>query len=248
MPGMNVKLTIEYDGTDYCGWQVQPAGSTIQGVLEDALSVLLKERVRIYGSGRTDAGVHAAGQVANFACPDRHDLRRLQAGLNALTPRDIVVKAIESVAAGFDARRDAVRRIYEYRLWNQPWESVFHRRYAWHVRHPLEVGRMNAVLPFLEGEHDFSAFRAAGCSAHSPVRRVFRNTLHEKQGQLLYRIEATGYLRHMVRNIVGTLVEVGLGDRSVAGFGCLVESCERRRAGPTAPPQGLCLTEVQYKA
>lgn len=245
---MNVKLTIEYDGTDYCGWQIQPGNSSIQGMLEDALAVLLKERVRLHGSGRTDSGVHAAGQVANFACAGGRDLTKLQAGLNALTPRDIVVKEIESVAAGFDARRDAVRRIYEYRLWNRPWESVFRRRYAWHVRRPLEVGRMQAVLPFLNGEHDFSSFRAAGCSARNPVRCVFLNELLEQEGQILYRIEATGYLRHMVRNIVGTLVEVGLGERSVQGFGSLVESCDRRRAGPTAPPQGLCLTAVHYRA
>ena len=243
---MNVRLTIEYDGTNYYGWQAQPAGPTIQGTIEEALNVLLRQRVRIQGSGRTDAGVHAVGQVANFVCSEGRDLRRLQAGINALTPKDIVIKRVERVDAAFDARRDARNRIYEYHLWTQPWESVFQRRYAWHVRRPLQVSRMRAVLPFLEGEHDFSSFRAAGCGAAHPVRKIHRNTLVEKQDELVYHIEATGYLRHMVRNLVGTLVEVGTGERSVEGFEDLIGARDRMCAGPTAPPQGLFLTEVCY--
>lgn len=244
---MNVRLTIEYDGTGYNGWQSQPAGPTIQAVLEDALKVLLQQRVRIQASGRTDAGVHAVGQVANFLCAEGRDLRKLHAGLNGLTPEDIIVKEVEAVTATFDARRDARNRIYEYHLWTQPWQSVFQRRYAWHVRRPLQLAPMRDVLQCLEGVHDFSSFRAAGCGAKHPVRQIFHNSLLEKQGGLIYRVEATGYLRHMVRNIVGTLVQVGLGERSVKGFAELLEARDRTRAGPTAPPQGLFLTEVRYE-
>lgn len=243
---MNVRLTLEYDGTRYRGWQLQPEGPTIQGVLEEALAVLLKEPVRVHGSGRTDAGVHALGQVANFSCPDDRDLWRLRRSLDALTPDDITVKTVEEAAPSFDARRDARRRVYEYRLWNHPWRSVFHDRHAWHVSRPLDVGAMRAALPALQGEHDFSSFRAAGCAAATPVRRVYRNALFQWEDHWVYRIEATGYLRHMVRNIVGTLVEVGLGEREAGSLAALIESRDRKRAGATAPARGLFLMEVRY--
>ena len=243
---MNVRLTLEYDGTEYRGWQVQSGGPTIQGVLEEALAVLLKRQVRVRGSGRTDAGVHALGQVADFTCPNGRDLARLQRSLNAITPDDITVKAAEEAAPSFDARRDATRRVYEYRLWNRPWRSVFNDRYSWHVRRPLSVDAMREALAALEGEHDFSCFRAAGCSAATPVRRIYRNELHRWEDHWVYRIEATSYLRHMVRNIVGTLVEVGLGEREPAGVAALIDSRDRTLAGPTAPARGLFLVEVCY--
>ena len=245
---MNVRLTLEYDGTEYRGWQVQSGGPTIQGVLEEALAVLLKRQVRVRGSGRTDAGVHALGQVADFTCPDGRDLARLQRSLNAITPDDITVKAAEEAAPSFDARRDATRRVYEYRLWNRPWRSVFNDRYSWHVRRPLSVDAMREALAALEGEHDFSCFRAAGCGAVTPVRRIYRNELYRWEGHWVYRIEATGYLRHMVRNIVGTLVEVGLGEREPADVAALIDSRDRTLAGPTAPARGLFLLEVRYGA
>lgn len=244
---MNVKMTVEYDGTDYRGWQVQPGGPTIQGILEDALAVLLKHRVRVHGSGRTDAGVHALGQVANFTCPDDRDLTRIQRGLNALTPDDITVKAAEAACASFDARRDARRRVYEYRLWNHPWRSVFNDRYAWHVPRPLCIDAMREALAVLEGEHDFSCFRAAGCGAATPVRRVYRNQLYPWEDHWVYRIEATGYLRHMVRNIVGTLVQTGLGERDPGGLAALLDGHDRTLAGSTAPARGLFLVEVSYE-
>lgn len=245
---MNVRLTLEYDGTRYRGWQLQPEGPTVQGVLEEALTVLLKGPVRVHGSGRTDAGVHALGQVANFACPEERDLWRLRRSLDALTPNDITVKAVEEAAPSFDARRDARRRVYEYRLWNHPWRSVFHDRYAWYVSRPLDLDAMRAALPALEGEHDFSSFRAAGCGAATPVRRVYHSGLRRWEDHWVYRIEATGYLRHMVRNVVGTLVEVGLGEREAGSLAALIASRDRNRAGPTAPARGLFLVEVRYDA
>ena len=143
---MNIKLTIEYDGSDYHGWQVQPNGKTIQEVLQHALSEILREKVRVTGSGRTDAGVHALGQVANFVCTRDVDLWKLQRGLNGLTYADIVVKKVESVSDSFDARRYAQKRVYEYRIWNHRWPSVFDRRFAYHVHYPLDLSAMQESI------------------------------------------------------------------------------------------------------
>lgn len=243
---MNIKLTIEYDGTEYHGWQVQPNGRTIQEVLEHAIAKILGVQTRIHGSGRTDAGVHAVGQVANFVCERDLDLRQLQRGLNAVTPRDIVVKKAEAVPESFDARRDGRSRIYEYRIWNHPWPSALHHRFSWHVSYPLELSVMHEAIHHLEGEHDFSSFQAAGCDAGHAVRKVYRNSLSRQDEFLIYTIEATAYLRHMVRNIVGTLVEVGRGELTPEAFAQLLRAGDRTQAGPTAPSHGLFLIEVKY--
>ena len=244
---MRFKLVVEYDGTDYCGWQIQPNGPTIQGVLEAALQRLEGEPVRVAASGRTDAGVHASGQVVSFQLNRRMTADRLSAALNALTPPDIAVRRVEVVADSFDPRRDASSRAYVYRIWNAPVPSPFWRRYAWHVAHPLDFEAMQSAATRLIGEHDFSAFRAAGCDAEHPVRRVLVSRF-EREGVLLrYHIEATAFLRHMVRNIVGTLVEVGSGDRASEGVSDLLASRNRAAAGPTAPAHGLCLTTVRYE-
>ena len=243
---MNIKLTIEYDGTNYHGWQVQPNGKTIQEVLEHALREILQEKVRLHGSGRTDAGVHALGQVANLVCSRDIDLWKLQRGLNGLTSRDIVVKKAERVSDSFDARRDARKRVYEYRIWNHPCPSVFHRRFAYHVHYPLKRSAMEESIRALEGEHDFSSFQASGCDAAHPIRRSYRNSIEVRDNLLVFRIEANAYLRHMVRNIVGTLIEVGREERSPADMAKLLMAKDRTQAGPTAPPQGLFLVEVEY--
>jgi len=243
---LNIKLTIEYDGTNYHGWQIQPNGVTIQEVLEQALEKILGVKIRLNGSGRTDAGVHALGQVANFIYADSIDLERLQRGLNALTPPDIVIKQAERVPDSFDARRDGRSRLYMYRIWNRSFPSAFHRRFSWHVRAPLDLAAMQEAIRALEGEHDFSSFRASGCEAAHPVRRVYRNSLTRRGDLVVYTIEATAYLRHMVRNIAGTLVEVGCGERSPASFAKLLELRDRTLAGPTAPAHGLFLVEVKY--
>jgi tRNA pseudouridine38-40 synthase len=243
---VNIKLTVEYDGTNYHGWQSQPNGQTIQQILEQALETFLGVKTRLNGSGRTDAGVHALGQVANFICSDPVDLRRLHKGLNALTPDDIVVKEVESVPASFDARRDAKSRVYLYRIWNRRVPSAFHRRFSWHVYDALELSPMEETIHRLEGEHNFASFQAAGCEARHAVRRVYSNSLVREGDFLVYSIEATAFLRHMVRNIVGTLVEVGRGERSPADFARLLAAQDRTLAGPTAPAQGLFLAEVKY--
>jgi tRNA pseudouridine38-40 synthase len=243
---VNIKLTIEYDGTHYHGWQIQPNGDTIQAILERALATFFGATIRVFGSGRTDAGVHALGQVANFSCDHDPDLHRLQRGLNALTPKDIVVKRAEIVPDAFDARRHARSRVYQYRIWNDPWSSPFQMSYAWHIHEPLEFNSMRHAISFLEGEHDFSSFQGTGCEAAHAVRRIHRNSLDRQGTLILYTVEATAFLRHMVRNIVGTLVEVGRGQRSSASFADLLKARNRAQAGPTAPANGLFLMEVKY--
>ena len=243
---MNIKLTVEYDGTNYLGWQMQPNGPTIQSVLEQAVSTFLGVPTRVTGSGRTDAGVHALGQVVNFFCDQELDLHRLRRGLNALTADDISIKDVEIVAESFDARRNGRSRTYEYRILNRPSPSPFYFNYAWHLHDSLDVRRMRKAILYLEGEHDFSSFRASGCDAPHPTRTVYRTSLDQVGELLVFTIEATAFLRHMARNIVGTLVEVGRGLRAPQSVAELLEARDRTKAGPTAPPHGLFLMEVKY--
>jgi tRNA pseudouridine38-40 synthase len=243
---VNIKLTIEYDGTRYHGWQLQAKEPTVQAVLEQAISTFLGVPTRVTGSGRTDAGVHALGQVANFFSDREPDLHRLRRALNALTPCDIVIRDVEIVPDSFDARRDGQSRVYEYRILNRPTASPFYLKHAWHLHDVLDVQSMREAILCLEGEHDFSSFRAAGCDAVHPVRSVYRTSL-ERDGDLLrFTIEATAFLRHMVRNIIGTLAEVGRRQRTPRSFAELLEARDRTKAGPTAPPDGLFLVEVKY--
>lgn len=244
---MHVKLTVEYEGTDYCGWQIQPNGPTIQGALEEAARKMFGRPVRMAAAGRTDAGVHASGQVVCFRLErDDLDVEHVRRGLDALTPEDISVRAAEIVAPDFDPRRSARRRTYVYRIWNSPAPSVFWRRFAWHVRRPLDTEAMAEAAAALLGEHDFSSFQAADCDAENPVRCIYRSDLGAQGALITYTVTATAFLRHMVRNIVGTLVEVGLGQRSPADFAALLAARDRTLAGATAPARGLCLVEVAY--
>jgi tRNA pseudouridine38-40 synthase len=242
---MRLKLIVEYDGTDYHGWQIQPDSPTIQGVLEDAIRRMLAESVRVAAAGRTDAGVHAAGQVVSLKLQRAVPADTLLRGLNALTPRDISIRDAMVVPDDFDPRRAARSRVYVYRIWNARWPSPFWRRYAWHVAHSLDIERMRAAAAGLVGEHDFASFQAAGCDADNPVRCVLRSELASAGPLLTYTIEATAFLRHMVRNIVGTLVEVGDGSRA-PDVSALLAARDRTAAGPTAPACGLCLSRVNY--
>jgi tRNA pseudouridine38-40 synthase len=243
---VNIKVTIEYDGTNYHGWQTQPSGETIQSVLERAVSTFLRQPTRITGAGRTDAGVHALGQVANFFCARAFDRHRIQRALNALTPADITIKEVEMVPDSFDARRDGRSRVYEYRILNRPAPSPFYLTTALHVHDSLDVAAMREAIRCLEGEHDFSAFQAAGCDASHAVRKVYRTSLDRPGELLVFTVEATAFLRHMVRNVVGTFIEVGRGLRSPQSFAELLEARDRTKAGPTAPAHGLFLVEVKY--
>jgi tRNA pseudouridine38-40 synthase len=242
-----IKLTIEYDGTEYLGWQSQPDGKTIQGVLEETLKQITGERVHVIGSGRTDAGVHALAQVAHFKTESPIDLNSLQRALNSLLPKDILIKRVEEVDRDFHAQKKARSKVYEYRILNQPLRSVFHRQYSWHLPQKLDEEAMSKAALFLIGEHDFSSFRSSGTPTKTPVRKVFRAEWKKDRGGILrFEIEANGFLKQMVRTIVGTLVEVGKGKISPEEFKEILRCKDRKRAGPTAPPHGLFLKEVKY--
>lgn len=239
---------MDYEGTRYCGWQLQPNGPTIQGELERAFAIALREPVRVRGSGRTDAGVHASGQVA--AAPitrDPGDLGKLRRSLNALTPDDIAVREIALVGDDFDPRRDARSRRYEYRIWRAPAESPFWRRWAWHVPYPLDLAKMQAAAAMLLGEHDVVAFQGANAQpVESTVRRIAESAFVDAGPQWVFGIEATAFLKNMVRNVVGTLVEIGRGDRPAEAMAEILASRDRTKAGATAPPHGLTLVAVRY--
>lgn len=243
---MNLKITVEYDGTLYCGWQIQPNCESIQAVLERAISTFFGAPTRITGSGRTDAGVHALGQVANFFVEKDRDRFRILRGLNALTPPDITIKEVEVMPDCFDARRDGRSRVYEYHIFNRSTPSPFYLNRAWHLHEELNLAAMHEAIRCLLGEHDFSSFRAAGCEALHPIRNIYLTSLERRGESLVYTIEATAFLRHMVRNIVGTLVEVGRGLRTPQSFSELLQARDRTKAGRTAPPHGLYLVEVKY--
>ncbi len=242
----NVRLVVEYDGTLYCGWQRQTNGLSIQEVLENRLQLMTGAAVRLIGSGRTDAGVHAINQVANFRTPSDIPVDGLLKGLNSLLPRDIAVREASEAHTGFHARYSALEKIYVYRLLCGRVRSPLERLYAWHVPYSLNFRAMEACLPAIHGEHDFSAFMASGSNVKSTVRRVSNLKLAPRDDVLEFEITANGFLRHMVRNIVGTLVEVGRGRKTPELLASILDGRDRRKAGMTAPPQGLFLKEVIY--
>ena len=245
-----LKLTLEYDGAPFVGWQVQPNGRSVQAALEDAVAELCGARIRVTGAGRTDAGVHARGQVASIDPPRELPLSAWTSGLNTHLPHDIACIRAEEAPPGFDARRWARGKRYVYTLLRSPVRSPLWRARAWEVRRPLDLAAMREALPHLYGPVDFAALRAANCPATTTVRDVRELSLRVQalpNGELIeLRIEATAFLKHMVRNIVGTLVEVGHGKRAPGSLVELLASRDRTQAGPTAPPHGLVLDEVFY--
>ncbi|GAB4364104.1 MAG: tRNA pseudouridine(38-40) synthase TruA [Deltaproteobacteria bacterium] len=242
-----VKLTIAYDGTAYRGFQVQPGAPTVQSAMETALSRLLQEPVRLRAAGRTDAGVHARRQVVDFADAGRRDLETILRGGNALLPPDIRILSAEEAPPDFDARRHATAKEYRYFLHLGRVASPFLVRYAWRPGNPIDPGALRNGLDRFAGEHDFSAFRGQGCTAKTTVRRILRAEMIFRPPALaVVVLVGTGFLRHMVRNIVGTLVETGRGRMSPEEIPAILASRDRTRAGPTAPPCGLFLWRVEY--
>lgn len=242
----NIKLIVQYDGTDYAGFQVQPDVPTIQGALEDALGRILKHKVRIRAAGRTDAGVHALGQVVTVRTDTAIPAHSLADALDNALPPAIAVSAGVELPAGFHPQYDAVAKLYSYRILNRREPSPFIGRFAWHVRAALDVEAMAAGGEALLGRHDFSAFEAAGSGVTDKVRTLERLDCERHGDVIELRARADGFLYLMVRNIVGTLVEVGLGRLAPEAVGEILASRDRANAGPTAPPQGLCLVRVDY--
>lgn len=245
----NFKITIEYDGSVFHGWQRQKGHRTVQEEIENALHTVIRQKIAVIGSGRTDAGVHALGQVASFKCVTRLGPGTIQKALNSLLPGAIVIRECEPAAPTFHARYDAKSKTYRYRILNHPLAVAVGRQYAWHLRRPLDLDAMRRAAALLVGRHDFSAFEGAGSPRSHAVRQVFRAFIDReaKAEFLAFDIEADGFLRFMVRNIVGTLVLVGSGKIGVAEFEEILLSEERERAGATAPPQGLFLMCVNYE-
>jgi len=243
-----MRLDLDYEGTRFHGWQVQPGVRTVQGTLEEVFLRVTGETVRMVAAGRTDAGVHARGQVAHVLTDSRLDERALLMAMNSLLPPDVVVKTLRDALPTFHARKCALEKRYEYWIWNDPLPSVFGRRFAWHIKGPLDVDAMRAAAQVLPGTRDFSSFQASGspegCNPVRTVRCVEVRT--PAAGTLHIVVEGVSFLRHMVRILVGTLVEVGRGRMVVPDMEAVLQARDRRVAGRTAPAAGLFLMKVCY--
>jgi tRNA pseudouridine38-40 synthase len=246
VPERTLKLTVAYDGTRFVGWQKQAGGESIQGLLEDAMSRLEGAPVTAHGAGRTDAGVHAEGQVASARVTFAHDAAPVVRAINAMLPPDVRVMAAEDVAADFHARFSAREKSYRYQLANVAVMTPFVRAYAWHVPEPLDLAAMRDAAAALVGTHDFAAFQSAGSDVATTERTLTRSEFVDRGGLLAYEISGNGFLRHMVRAIVGTLVEVGRGWRAPTDVQAVLAGRSRREAGATAPAHGLTLVKVEY--
>jgi len=246
-PERTLRLVIEYDGTAYHGWQRQAEGLSIQEVLQEKVAIMTGERVSIIGSGRTDAGVHALNQVASLRTTSRIPALGFLRGLNSLLPADIVVKELEDVEPSFHARRDVKTKVYLYRIFNGLSRPAIYRHYAWHIVKPLAADRMRQAAAHLVGRHDFTSFCSTHCDVEDHVRTISRLLIEgPENGFVKISVEADGFLRYMVRIIVGTLAETGLGKFSPDELKEILAAQDRRRAGMTAPSCGLFLKEVKY--
>lgn len=246
----NLKLVVQYVGTAYHGWQIQPGVPTIQGALQAGLQVILRQPVTLVGAGRTDAGVHARAQVASFRFEGSVLPARLHRSINSILPADIAVLSIEEVEEEFHARHSARGRRYRYQVTTGECRSPFLRAYAAHSRRPLDVSAMDRAARAFTGNHDFSSFRGAGDQSASPVKEIRSATVRldpSSPGLIRFDVEASGFLQYMVRNIAGTLMWVGWGRIDPSGISTIIAARDRTKAGPTAPAHGLCLMEVLYE-
>ena len=243
----NFKLIIEYDGSSYHGWQRQKNRKTIQGEIEKAIMTITGKKIALTGSGRTDAGVHAFGQVANFYCDTEISPEVFQRGLNSLMPKDIIIKECNTVNEKFHARYDAKTKTYQYRILNRTTPAAICRQYSWFIKKKLDLDAIQSAILHIIGTNDFKAFEGAGSPRSSTKRRVINADLQQKKKKyLIFEIEADGFLRFMVRNIVGTLLDVGLCKITPDDFKKILLSKDRNLAGATAPPHGLFLMNVKY--
>jgi len=242
----HLRILIEYDGSEFHGWQRQPGLRTVQGTLEEAIQTMTGETVAIRGAGRTDAGVHAAGQVASFALAAEIPEAGLLRGLNSFLPHDIAILDVREVPSDFDARFSARGKVYRYRIWNHLVRSPLHARAAWHCRSVLDLAAMRQAAAQLCGEHDFRAFRAADCERRTTVRIIRRLDIDRQGALVTIDVEATAFLKNMVRILVGTLVDLGRGKLTADAIDHMLRTGDRAAGGITAPPQGLTLLRVSY--
>jgi tRNA pseudouridine38-40 synthase len=242
----NLKLTLAYDGTEFHGWQVQPQLRTVQGELQQALQKLFNHEVNVTGSGRTDAGVHAHGQVANVETLRSMDTDAVLRGVNALLPAEIRVYSVEEVDASFHARRSARAKTYEYHIWRPPIVSPFQLRYVYPFRYPLDEELMDRGAAYFLGPHDFTSFCAAATEVEDRTRTIFDARWERSESTWVFRISGNGFLQYMVRTIAGTLLEVGQRRILPEQIDQIFEAKDRRLAGPSLPPRGLHLIEVEY--
>lgn len=242
----NIKLTIRYDGTRYAGWQSQTNGCAIQDVIQDAIKAITGERVALTGSGRTDAGVHAEAQAANFKTRSKISAKKLQMALNSTLPRDIAITHVEEASPKFNAQKSAKSKLYRYTIFNNDYMDPMVRHFAAKCFYKLDLASMRKAAKYLTGRHDFKSFQAADENQRSSVRTI-RDIKIAKKGDLVYiYIEANGFLYNMARNIAGTLVEVGRRKYSVASVKEIIAKKDRRFSGPTMPAKGLCMIKVKY--
>ena len=240
-------ITIEYDGTGLVGWQRQEAGNSVQGYLEQAAKELTNQQTIIQGSGRTDAGVHALGQVAHLDVPDKFDEKSVLLGLNAkLASKQVKVLKAEHVPDEMHARFSATRRSYIYRILNRKVGSALHREFMWHVYYPLDIQAMRDGAAHLIGVHDFTSFRASACQAQSPVRSLETIEIHQMGDEIEIHVSAISFLHNQIRNITGTLVQVGRGKWHPDDVKTALLAEDRAKGGPTAPPHGLYLSKIEF--
>jgi tRNA pseudouridine38-40 synthase len=239
-------LSIEYEGTNYSGWQIQSTLPTIEGTICEAIFEFTGEHVKLFGASRTDAGVHALGQVANFQSSSTVEADKLTVALNAILPPDIVINETVEVASGFHSSVDAREKLYRYRIFRNRFRSALSRNFSWHVFQPMDVELMREGAALVVGERDFSSFMADGSRSPTLVKEISEITLTEDGDFLEIRVRGNSFLRHMVRIMVGTLVALGKGKISVDDIDSILAAKLRSEAGETAPPEGLTLLEVRY--
>lgn len=242
-----ILLNVEYEGTAYAGWQSQTNGIAVQDVVESALAQILKQKVRIHSSGRTDAGVHARSMAAHFRTESNIPLSAFREGANRFLPRDVVIREVREMPENFHARYSAKGKWYRYTIYNGDMRSPLAERTAWHLRGDLDLDLIRSAAEFMVGKHDFQAFRTSGCVAKTSIRNIFRVDITADCELVYIDIKGSGFLRNMVRIMAGTLVEVGQGKRPVSDLPKLLQGEEGVICGPTAPAHGLCLQEVWYE-
>lgn len=243
----NIKLTIEYDGKDFNGWQKQPDKLNIQGEIERAIQEITGEEVELIGSGRTDAGVHALGQIANFKTNSSIPIEKIPYAINSKLKRTIRIKQAEEVKEHFHSRYNCKRKTYRYTICHSAQGTALYRNMEYHVPQPLNIEKMKQAIGYFEGEHDFKAFKSSGGSNKSTVRTIYKATLKQEEERIIIELTGNGFLYNMVRIIVGTLLKVGMEEIQPQQIPEIILSKDRNQAGKTVPAHGLCLVEVSYE-